>query len=420
MKRSARAEAASLASDPHAPISAMIEIADRCNEVCVHCYQVQGLKGEMSTAELEAVMDELAEMGVLFLVLSGGEPTLRSDFVELVAYARSLRFVVKVYSNGLRIDEEMANTLGELAVAEVQMSLYSHRAEKHDWVTRVPGSFEKTVAAARFLRAAGVPVVLKTPLMATNVNEHREFIALVTELDAEYSLDPHLSPRENGERDPQMLRPDEASLRRLEDDLGMRRGRAQREAPPPISLEQRPCGACSGNVHVEANGEMRPCSQMTVPVGHAIRDGIQVAWSEDSNGLFIRSLAWGDLHGCRECDLRTYCTRCFADGRKAGDALGPYEDACASARSAFELAWKKPPGITAAAERGKALGPYREIGEGEYEAFDEVLTERDLVRRAHYAWILGEPTSLPPRGETGQLVQIRRPGQKSTTERVPE
>ena len=62
------------------PLRAMIEIADRCNEVCVHCYQEQGLKGEMTTEQLESVIDQLAELGVLILTISGGEATLRKDF----------------------------------------------------------------------------------------------------------------------------------------------------------------------------------------------------------------------------------------------------------------------------------------------------------------------------------------------------
>src|SRR5690606_1736220 len=153
------------------PFSAMLEIADRCNEACVHCYQVQGQKGELETAHWERVMRELAELGVMFLTFSGGEATLRRDFLHLVAYARRLRFAVRIFSNGLNLDAAMAAELGRLSVQEVQISLYSHRAEVHDGVTRVPGSFERVVAAARHLRAAGVQVLLKSPLMSLNAPE---------------------------------------------------------------------------------------------------------------------------------------------------------------------------------------------------------------------------------------------------------
>ena len=80
------------------PLRAMLEISDRCNEVCVHCYQVQGQKGEMSTEQLKALIDELAAMGVLMLTISGGEATLRSDFIELLEHARAKAFAVRLSS----------------------------------------------------------------------------------------------------------------------------------------------------------------------------------------------------------------------------------------------------------------------------------------------------------------------------------
>ncbi|NCQ36134.1 radical SAM protein, partial [bacterium] len=176
---SAYSAVGALREDQHSPFGAMIEVADRCNEVCVHCYQVQGQKGEMSTEELYSVMDQLAEMGILFLTISGGEATLRSDFLELVEYARKLRFAVKIYTNGLRVDDAMADRLAELAVQEVQISLYSPRPEVHDWVTRVPGSHQRSLAAARRLIARGVRVVLKSPVMSFNADDRGRFIDLV-------------------------------------------------------------------------------------------------------------------------------------------------------------------------------------------------------------------------------------------------
>ena len=150
----------------NAPMSAMIEVADRCNETCVHCYQIQGKKGELETADWKRVMDELADLGVIILTISGGEATLRRDFLELVAYARKKRFAVKLFTNGLNMTPELARELGELAVQEVQISLYSTRAEVHDWVTRVPGSWQKTVAATR-RRCASTGGAAKTVAAST-------------------------------------------------------------------------------------------------------------------------------------------------------------------------------------------------------------------------------------------------------------
>src|SRR5208282_2598438 len=72
------------------PIAVHIDVTYRCNERCVHCYLDHDDHGEMTTAEIKGVLDQLAEAGVFFLTFSGGEVFMRRDFLELVEYARRL------------------------------------------------------------------------------------------------------------------------------------------------------------------------------------------------------------------------------------------------------------------------------------------------------------------------------------------
>ncbi|MFW5920807.1 MAG: radical SAM protein [Polyangiales bacterium] len=423
-KKSAASLVAQLRADEHAPMSAMIEIADRCNEVCVHCYQIQGQKGEMTTEQLEGVIDELADMGVVFLTISGGEATLRNDFLHIVEHARKRKFAVKLYTNGLRMTRELARSLAELAVQEVQISLYSHRAEMHDWVTRVPGSWEKTVAGIRYLREEGVAVVVKSPLMSFNAGEYGEWIDFVVGLGADYMLDPHVDPRENEDRDTEALRVDEATLLRIQDDE--RLGRAAGGPPPEKDLDKSLCGACSGNVHIEANGEMRPCTQLTVPVGNALTDGVQRAWKENREARTMRHLTWREVHGCRDCDLQPYCHRCFANAyTEGGDALGPYMSACHKARLQYRHVHGVDPSVDPGdTGRDPRLGPYREVARGKLFAIADVETEADRERARAHDWIRrpggAAPGASDDSAQPGQLVQIRRPGRrKAKQERVP-
>lgn len=401
-----------LTKSSHTPISAMIEIADRCNEVCVHCYQIQGQKGEMSTDEVKSVMDQLAEMGVLLLTISGGEPTLRHDFVELVEHARRRKFAVKIFTNGLTMTRELAERLAALAVQEVQISVYSHRAEVHDHVTGVPGSWDKTIAAVRNLREAGVAVVVKTPMMQLNASETDEYIDFAKSLGADYMMDPHMDPREDGDRSPEALRIDPETFIRARHDP--RLGGAREKKPvAPRDPSGSVCGACSGNVHIEANGELRPCTQLTVPVGHALRDGVREAYEENPDALAIRNLAWRDLHGCRDCALAASCGRCYANAlSEVGDALGPYKTACARALLNWQIAHGRAPRVLSPTEpdRQEGLGPFRETEPGVFAHATDVLTNEDVERRRAHGWITAVP-SAPP----APLVQLRRPkrGKKS-------
>jgi len=417
-KRSAALLVSEHAAAAGVPVSAMIEIADRCNEACIHCYQVQGQKGELDTAQWERILRELAELGVMFLSISGGEATLRKDFLHLVRYARELRFAVRIFTNGLKVDAAMAAELGRLSVQEVQISLYSPRAEIHDRVTRVPGSFERVVEAAKALRAANVKVLLKSPLMTLNAADYADYVQFVTSLGCDYTLDPKLNPREDGDMAPTALSLDKASY------LALRRD--PRFAPVPSSgsaaavvrrerpLDSTPCSACRGNVHIEPNGELRPCTQWSIATGHALSGSLRQTWYEDATARAIRGLTWSDLPGCRVCDLRSHCQRCFADAeRTVGDALAPYPRACQSALWKYEVELGVEPQIEGASPGTDAapLGPFRRTGEHRFAVTPNGSGEPHPAPSPHppRPWLPAESSTLDPRlTPEPPLVPLRR------------
>jgi len=415
-RRSAAELVGARARSVGSPFSAMVEIADRCNEACVHCYQVQGEKGELDTRQWERIFRELADLGVLFLTISGGEATLRKDFLHLVAYARSLRFAVRIFSNGLRLTSDVAAALGRLAVQEVQLSLYAPHAAGHDAVTRVAGSFERVIAATRDLRAVGVRVVLKTPLMHDNAAAYAEYVELATRLGADYMIDPKLVPREDGNLGPTALAASRAAIVAVRRDprFGATKARADR-ARPDRSPSAAPCGACRGNLHIEPNGELRPCTLWNVPTGHALHGSLRDAWYQDPAARAIRNLTWDDLPGCRRCDLRPFCQRCFAEAESyTGNALAPYAVACSGARWKYEAEQGCAPEIDAPVSvSSPPIGPFQHAGGHRFLVTEPAGDPPFPGPSPRRAWLPGTPAAAPPAG--GGLVQLRRSPHRALT-----
>src|SRR5260370_4557808 len=182
------------------PISVQVDLAYRCNERCVHCYLDHDDHGEMTTAEITNLLDQLAGAGVLFLNLSGGEILLRSDFFEILEHARALKFSVKLKTNGVLIREKEAERIRSLGVHSVQISIYSHRPEVHDSITKVPGSLERSVNAIRFLQARGLKVIIANVLMLQNYEDYPGVKALAADLGVDATIDPTITPRMDGDR----------------------------------------------------------------------------------------------------------------------------------------------------------------------------------------------------------------------------
>ena len=139
-----------------APICLTWELTYACNLACVHCLSSSGRRDprELSTAEAKAVIDELQRMQVFYGNIGGGEPTVRSDFWELVDYATAHQVGVKFSTNGVRIDAAAAARLASSDYVDVQISLDGATAAVNDAV-RGAGSFDMAVAALQHLQDAG-------------------------------------------------------------------------------------------------------------------------------------------------------------------------------------------------------------------------------------------------------------------------
>ena len=139
-----------------APICLTWELTYACNLSCIHCLSASGRRdpNELTTAECKRVLDELAEMQVFYINVGGGEPTVRSDFWELLDYAIEHRVGVKFSTNGVRIDGAAATRLAATDYVDVQISIDGADAQVND-VVRGTGSFAVAISAMENLATAG-------------------------------------------------------------------------------------------------------------------------------------------------------------------------------------------------------------------------------------------------------------------------
>ncbi|MEX2650290.1 MAG: heme d1 biosynthesis radical SAM protein NirJ [Alphaproteobacteria bacterium] len=142
----------------------------RCNLTCRHCYSISGdvdFPGELSTAEVFTVMDDLADFGVPVLILSGGEPLLRADIFDVAARAKAKRFYVGLSTNGTLIDEAVIPRIAATGFDYVGISLDGLGAT-HDRFRRRIGAFDASLRGVRLARAAGIKVGLRFTLVQDN------------------------------------------------------------------------------------------------------------------------------------------------------------------------------------------------------------------------------------------------------------
>jgi AdoMet-dependent heme synthase len=314
------------------PFSVQLDLTYRCNEQCVHCYLDHDDHGEMTTAEIKHLLTEMADAGVFILTLSGGEIFLRKDFFEILEYARALTFCIKLKTNAVLIREAQAARLRKLGVESIQISIYSHRPEVHDAITKVRGSLRRSIRAIRFLTSQGLKVVIANVLMTENMHDYRGVQELASVLGTECTLDPTITPKMDGDRSILDLNAGESALRNLFRDKGLVGNPDEFCAPPTAldeeSMESLPCSAGHTACYVSPYGEFYPCVQFPLSCGNVRQQRFIDIWRDSEQLKEVRSIRLRDLSSCSQCAHGSSCTRCPGLAFMEGNMRGPSTADC--------------------------------------------------------------------------------------------
>lgn len=285
--------------------SVLVELTYRCNLDCFFCYNDLGLKGApLTTPEYMRFFEDLAQMQVLNLTLSGGEPLAHPDFLKLGGHARKLGFVVRIKSNGHALSGQMLSRIKtEIDPYQVEVSLHGAQAETHDRQTRVPGSFARLMANLAEMEAIGLRIKLNSTLTRWNEDEAEGMFAIADRFGFELQFDPDVTPRDDGDLSPLTIRPSRegvSQLFRLEyvrsgaaangsrEDVPAPKPRAKEELVPPPPGKH--CGAGSSGITVDPYGNVYPCVQWRRGVGNLHERPIQEIWNGSPELQRVRQL----------------------------------------------------------------------------------------------------------------------------------
>lgn len=160
-----------------------------CNLECIHCRRLdvakELTKGELSTKEAFAFIDDLATLGSPILVLSGGEPLYRPDIFEIASYARGKGLTVALATNGTLVDAAVAKRIVDAGVQRVSISFDGADAKTHDEFRKLSGSFDRAIEGFKHLRKLGMSMQINSTIAKHNVHQLKDLYNLAISMEAD-------------------------------------------------------------------------------------------------------------------------------------------------------------------------------------------------------------------------------------------
>ena len=323
------------AAQKRIPISGTFELLPVCNLDCKMCYvkksmsEVRQLGGLHSADEWIALGRRATDAGMLFLLLTGGEPFLYPEFQRLYTTLHSMGLAIDINSNGTLIDEAQVRWLRQIPPRHVKISLYGASAESYRQLCGSAEAFHKVLRAFRLLKEAGITVYASITVTPHNFHELDEMLALCAEHGVPVQATSYMYPPLRSNRahihEEYRLSPEDAARATYQivrhnngEAVVMDWAREYAREPYLHFLDHADCGRECGHLTCRAGsctfwvtwrGEMIPCAMMEfgrIPVmdGH----DFQAAWTS------ITAIADGILTApqCSACPARKACYGCAA------------------------------------------------------------------------------------------------------------
>lgn len=296
-----------------------------CNLYCEHCYRDAGARAEdeLNTAEGKNLIEEIARAGFKIMIFSGGEPLLREDILELVAYAHNQGLRPVFGTNGTLLTGTMAAKLKEAGALAMGISLDSVDSDKHDRFRSSPGAWQAAADGMAACRSVGLPFQIHTTVVDWNYDEvekitdfavaagamaHHIFFLVPTgravNIEAEtlraeqYEQLLHRIMRKQQEVKIELKPTCAPQFTRIAREMGL------------TTRFTRGCLAGTAYCIISPRGIVQPCAYLNLPLGNVREIPFSEIWRDHEVLTRLRTMDYGG--GCGTCDYRRICGGCRA------------------------------------------------------------------------------------------------------------
>ncbi len=329
------------------PSAGSIELTRRCNLRCKYCFIEPSSEAELSTDQLRSVLDRMADAGILTLLLTGGEPFIRDDILDIFDHAiRRKFFEMSILSNGtLMTDRHIRFLIANSSYfGYIRFSFFSRSPRVHDAFTCVPGSFHRALACADSLKSGGFRVVAIVNLTEENVDDLAATKAFFSSRGFEIQVGASkicTSDRIRPICGPTTTR---EFYKRYLGGISEKGRAAMRLAYKALDAdtgrENFLCENLFGMVSILATGDVVPClSIRDCAISNVITDDRPLPEILRASPLIksLRSLRRSDIEPCGSCRFLRYCILCpgmmYAEN---GSFVKPIEQSCNYANALYE------------------------------------------------------------------------------------
>lgn len=311
-----------------APLATQFELTSGCNQRCIFCYNVwKGLCSKQNSITLSKedqlkVIDKIIENEIFDIIFSGGEPLIIEWLEELIQKCSNAKMYTTIITNGILMTKDRAQSLSDAGLKDMQISIHHYDAKTNDKLTKIPGSFKKSVAGIK--NALAIFKIEKINInMVVLPETHKDVYQMAKFLHSigvgSFSVGtPSVSGEMKNDKsiviDKKMFLEIYKQLKKAKEDFNIHVGFTggfpicllPEINEETVKMIGNYCDAGLNQIIIGPDGEIRPCVCLGKNLGNILKDNLNEIWNSNQFLLDIRAMKFVPKE-CRNCQYVSVC-----------------------------------------------------------------------------------------------------------------